>query len=271
MNQQQLLEHIGLSSNEAKVYLALLKYKKATVTKLAKEAHINRTTAYDVLEYLNKKGLVLKYVDNKKTGFTIDSPKRLKAWIKAKEQGVKKEKQILDSGFSDIEYLFKATPQAPRVQYFHGNNQIDNFFNDILETHPPVTFGYASSSLMLEKLSMGAFDEKYVRHFARERFRKNIPGKYIVQKADRDTVSNYLKKYYGKYVKKNPEIIRARILPHEDGKHFLNEMNIYGNKTSISHLGGEFFGVIIESEDVANTQRIVFESLWKTLTEEIDI
>ena len=57
MDDLEILKNIGLSPKEAKVYLAVLKLKKGLITSIAEQAGVNRTTTYDILEYLNKKGL----------------------------------------------------------------------------------------------------------------------------------------------------------------------------------------------------------------------
>ena len=54
----ELLKKLGLNSYEASAYLSLVKVKSATASKLAELAHIPRPRVYDVLEKLEKKGLV---------------------------------------------------------------------------------------------------------------------------------------------------------------------------------------------------------------------
>ncbi|MDD3862222.1 MAG: hypothetical protein PHP74_05065, partial [Candidatus Gracilibacteria bacterium] len=46
-------------------------------------------------------------------------------------------------------------------------------------------------------------------------------------------------------------------------KMFENQISIYNNKVSIIHLEkGEEYGVILESKDVADMQRAIFELAW---------
>jgi len=52
------LKHIGLSNNEAKVYLAMLELGPSPVLDIAAKAAINRPTTYVQIELLKKKGLV---------------------------------------------------------------------------------------------------------------------------------------------------------------------------------------------------------------------
>ena len=61
-----------------------------------KNAGVNRTTTYDVLESLNKKGLVLKYVENNKVGYTTEGPNKLKNWLTNKENQLDKQKDFLN-------------------------------------------------------------------------------------------------------------------------------------------------------------------------------
>ena len=56
--EEQVLKEFGLNEREVQVYLALLKEKSCTASKLAKVAKVNRTTAYLELENLMKRGLV---------------------------------------------------------------------------------------------------------------------------------------------------------------------------------------------------------------------
>ena len=58
MKLPQLLTSLGLSKNEAKVYLALLDLGSATAGKIAEKSKVHRTNVYDALERLIEKGVV---------------------------------------------------------------------------------------------------------------------------------------------------------------------------------------------------------------------
>ena len=60
------LKHIGLSENEAKVYLAMLELGPSPVLEIAAKAGINRPTAYAQIESLKKMGLVSMQTKGKK-------------------------------------------------------------------------------------------------------------------------------------------------------------------------------------------------------------
>ena len=55
---KEKLEKLGFSPKEADVYISLLELGSAVVSDVAKKAGINRSTAYVLLESLEKKGFV---------------------------------------------------------------------------------------------------------------------------------------------------------------------------------------------------------------------
>jgi len=74
---EKILEEIGLSKNEIKTYLALLKLGKTTSWKLITETGIQVSALYYCLDNLIKKGLVSHVVIANKKHFQAASPEQL--------------------------------------------------------------------------------------------------------------------------------------------------------------------------------------------------
>lgn len=75
----------------------LYKLGKASVSDLAKETLINRTTLYPILDKLSKKGLVFQIKIEGKTFLKAVSSQDLKAWIKRrKERAAEQAEDILE-------------------------------------------------------------------------------------------------------------------------------------------------------------------------------
>ncbi|MFH1211984.1 MAG: helix-turn-helix domain-containing protein, partial [Candidatus Woesearchaeota archaeon] len=53
-----VLREIGLSKNECRVYLSLIKLGSGTVQEISKKSNVHRANVYDVLNKLMEKGLV---------------------------------------------------------------------------------------------------------------------------------------------------------------------------------------------------------------------
>ena len=71
--------------------------------------------------------------------------------------------------------------------------------------------------------------------------------------------------YIKEHVKANKEELRESILLPEKEFPISNEINIYQNKVAILSFGDEKIGIIIESQQIADTQRAIFNLLWKSL------
>ena len=79
------LIEIGLSQNEAKIYLALLELGPTTTGPLIKKTCLYRVITYDTLEKLLKLGLVNYSLKKNIKNFEAEDPKQLMELIKNKE------------------------------------------------------------------------------------------------------------------------------------------------------------------------------------------
>ena len=98
----KLLEDIGLTHGETKVYLALLRLGATKTGLLAKEAGVSSSKVYKILDRLIKKGLVGHVLKGKIKHFKALEPKRIIEYME------EKEKQLLTgnmSAWSKILYL----------------------------------------------------------------------------------------------------------------------------------------------------------------------
>ena len=77
----QILIDLGLSENEASVYLAALSLGPTTILKIAKTAEMKRTTIYSVIDSLKKRGLINIEIKGFKTLFTAENPEKLETML----------------------------------------------------------------------------------------------------------------------------------------------------------------------------------------------
>jgi sugar-specific transcriptional regulator TrmB len=71
--EEKSLEKIGLTKNETKVYLALLKIGTSKVGEILKESKLNSGKIYEVINSLEQKGLVSESTINNVKHFTATS------------------------------------------------------------------------------------------------------------------------------------------------------------------------------------------------------
>lgn len=84
-SKEELLMYIGLTKNEAKVYLTLLDIGSATAHELSTKAGLHRTNIYDAIERLIEKGVASYIVKNKTKYYSATDPNNLLNILKEKE------------------------------------------------------------------------------------------------------------------------------------------------------------------------------------------
>src|SRR3989338_5425843 len=92
----KVLQDIGLTKNQADIYLLLLKLGVVSVSKLAKHTRLHRSNLYDVLENLQKKGLVNSSNEEGVRFYRPSPPQRIKIHVQ--------ETYLADNVYATQEY-----------------------------------------------------------------------------------------------------------------------------------------------------------------------
>ncbi|MBW3017352.1 hypothetical protein KY316_03180, partial [Candidatus Woesearchaeota archaeon] len=82
---EKVLEDLGLSKNEAKVYLSLIHLGSSTAGAISKNNKVPRPNVYDALERLKEKGLAAETTKDNKKYFSACDAKNLMNILKEKE------------------------------------------------------------------------------------------------------------------------------------------------------------------------------------------
>ena len=95
MIETAILEELGLTKSEVKVYLALLTLGESKKDPIVKESKISASKLYDVTNKLIEKGLVSVIIKNKIKHFKAAPPEALVDFLTSKREDLeKKEKQL---------------------------------------------------------------------------------------------------------------------------------------------------------------------------------
>jgi len=231
---EELLQY-GLSEKEIEVYLACLKVGSTTSNRLSELTNIRRSTVYEVIETLKKKGLVTSYTKNKKFYFTASEPESLIQRLKEKEDLVNK---ILP----DLKKLSKTLPEKPNINLFEGTTAIRDAVEEMLKYKEILIYG---ASQMGDKV-FGA----YTSNFAKKRVANQIMMKAIVEP---DVPNHMLEKEVQKFTK----IKTLKLFSKHNSAYF-----IYGNKMIIITLGEELVAIKINSPLLVESQKQIFNFLW---------
>lgn len=237
----EVLTDLGLKPQEAKVYLACLKLGQSTVGKIAQEAGVQRTFVYDILKELHEKGIVSSVLMRGKMHFSAVSVEQFKT---IQQDKFKKFESLMP----ELKAFEMTVGDRPRVRFYEGIDGVFAALNDTLEL--PV-----GSELLAYATGTGLYEQEGER--SNEYLKKRIKRKIFARSIAPDTPGTRV------FSDKNKEQLRETRLVPADKFNFTNEIDIYGNKTLIMSVQGEFLAVIIESESVAKTQRMIFELAWR--------
>lgn len=117
---EKILEKIGLSEKEAKVYLAALELGQDSVQNIAKKAGVNRPTAYFILERLMELGLASTLESGRKTVFVAENPKELETLLEREKQEMEARRSELKESMNQFLAIYNAKTGKPLVRYFEG-------------------------------------------------------------------------------------------------------------------------------------------------------
>ena len=239
MSLQNVLTNIGLTPKESKVYLAALELGPSPASDIALRAKLNRVTTYDVLEKLIERTYMSSVTKDRVTYFTATEPDIIRQDIRQKYLDFK---EILP----DLRRLHGST-YIPRIRYYEGIDGVKKVYADTLTAKTEI-LNYADSKSIREHWP--SYDKDYVN----ERVKHRI---YLRGIAPMDELG---KRVAADNEKKHREIRLVKAGPYA----FSNEINIYDDKVSIVSFGKkEVVGMIIESPEIANTQRAIFMMAWE--------
>ncbi len=251
---KKLLLEIGFSSKEADVYLAILVLGKGTASKIAREAHILRTTVYDILSSLFDKGLVTLTGKEPKQEYVAESPDQLQKYInlqlEKKKEDMKNTETVLIPQLKSIHNL----KNRPKVMFYEGTEGLKKVYEDTLTSHEAIR-AYATYDDMPKALP-GYFPEYFYRRAAKG---ISIRAIFPYTKAGIDLSKDNIAQ------KREIAMVPA------DKFYFTPEINIYDNKVMIASWK-EKLGIIIESSEISDAMKKIFELAWaeaKRLDQEI--
>ncbi len=234
----QALKSLGLNEKESKVYLGLISLGTSIVKDIAEIAKTNRVTTYDILEKLKQKGLVSHFTQKKIKYFTAVEP----------EIVLEEFEKRINHFRLNLPKFKKLTGKTnhPRIRYFEGIEGIKAIYADTLTSKTEI-LNYANSEEI--RKNWPNYDTEYVQ----KRTSKKI---FLRGLAPKDEVGKLVHSEDKKYFRE------IRLIPQNEFN-FSNEINIYDDKVAIVSFKDELIGMIIESHEIANSQRAIFNMCWK--------
>jgi len=254
-----ILKKIGLNQKESHVYLSLLELGAQPASVIGKKSSINRSTTYLVLDSLIQKGYVNEHIRADVKYFAAADPQVIVQSLEQQEHTMDENRKELVDLLPEFYALTNPLSIKPKIRFYEGEEGVRRAMNDTLNSSEPLYAWSAFDSWFKTTPSL----QKYIHDYAKLRAEKyKIPVKVIVR--DTPEVRKYLLEQYPPIKDKKNPLMEIRWAP-KDIPPFNNETNIYDDKVSIVSLAQkELLGVVIESHEIAQLHKAIFEMAWKS-------
>ena len=237
MKVEQLLQKLGFSVKEAKIYLASLELGLSSAQDVAKKAGLNRTTGYAVLNYLVNRGVMGKTKIRGKTRFIPEPPERLATLIGELDKAIKQS-------LPELQAIYNKKEPKPKITFYEGKTAVQKIYDDTLIEKPEEILEW-NTNAYFGNMNV---DPNYIH----KRVALNIKARRIAGKGSKwDIKHQHLDA---------KELAQTAIVPKEKFNPEI-EVNIYNNKIAFLNYA-ENMSVIIESKAIADAMRQAYELSW---------
>ena len=236
---EEVLESLGLTKVESKVYLDLVRNGNSNASEISKRTHLNRTNLYDVLQSLKQKGFIFTSENIKKI-FIANPPEIL---LKKHEENRIKLEEVIGELHKEI----KPDNKKTQIKVFEGKHSFSEILKIILKEKNPLYFYGAAIE------SAKTFGEDYIRQMHSDRIINKIPMKILSFKYDKEKIES---------INKMPYTEAKNI----SDKHFYEDnvtmFAISGKKVFIGTQIEPIYLFMIENEQIAKNYIGLFDTLW---------
>lgn len=116
----RVLQNIGLTDGEIRVYLALIELGPSTSGPITDKSKVSSSKIYNILERLMQKGLVSYIVKEKTRHYQAEDPIKIKEYVIRKEDEIKQQKEEIDKLIPTIQLKKKLERNKSEVQVYKG-------------------------------------------------------------------------------------------------------------------------------------------------------
>jgi len=241
MAEIEILEQLGLSEAEAKVYLALLELGSTLAGAVIKKTGLHRGTTYQILQRLKEKGLVSSIIKGKKQYFQAAEPERLMDVLKEKQQSLQ---EILPN----LKAKSEASKEKQEIAVYYGTKGIRSVLDKMLEElrKKGEYYDFGVSGLFREVM------KEYWDIWQKQKKKYKIKSYVIFNKEIKKKNPELLKDYYGE----------ARFHPKEYSS--ITDTIIYrDNVILFIWTAKPPIAVVIKNKDNADSYKNQFKLMWR--------
>lgn len=238
MSHISTLQTLGLTEDEARTYLALLKIGGSNAAALATEVGVKRTTIYPILSSLSEKGFASTYFYKSKKLYRAEKPERVAGLYE-------KKLEAFSSIIPELSTIEKKTVQQVGLRFIETKEELKKFYTGILTDYKNKTYCAIGSTPAWESI-----DPEFFATYRRDRARAKIKTRLLITEESVTKSPN------------DPTLLRdVRVLPPNHT--FKSTIDIFNDKILIMNPDQTALAVVIEVPSMVDIFKEIFEIVWE--------
>ena len=235
-----ILEDLGLTQAEIKVYMALLELGSTTAGKILEKSNLQNSVVHRALNSLIEKGLINYILEGKRRVYQATDPENFNNFIDDKK---KRFQEILP----ELKQKQEFAKEDKQATIYKGKKGINEIYNKLINSNGKEynTFGGG------KRVSFDAMGETWWKNIHAKLRDKKTKARQVFDETIRD---------FGKELS-NISKSNIKYLPEEFEQ--LQETVITGDLVAINIFTESPYGILIKDKTVADSYRKYFELLWK--------
>ena len=238
----KILKEIGLSDNEVKLYLELLKLGETTTGALIKNTSIASSRVYTSLNSLINRGLVTFIIKNNTKYYQAENPNALL-------KNIEEKKKQLENILPELKSVMKKEEKETFSTIFEGFNgfkaAFQNQIDECTAKDEIFVIGFSPQNYAFKSL------RTFLKNIDLKRHKKKIRLDIILPKESKNTI--------GKDREKEP-YTKVRYMPR--GFFSPTAMNIYKDYVLLTIWEEKPTVFLIKNDKIATSFKQYFNSLW---------
>ncbi|MCX6733268.1 MAG: hypothetical protein NTX63_00465 [Candidatus Peregrinibacteria bacterium] len=240
---QTILEELGLSQNEAKIYAGLVEIGTSSVPQISLKIGVHKRNIYDIIPRLLQKGLIYQIAENKENKYAAVEPNKLADLVWEKESR-------LNSILPALNKQFKKTTTNEAVYIYKGVEGFKNYLRDIIKTGEDVYFIGAKGGWFDKEL------QTFIDKFLKEAKAKKIKYYHIFDSSIKDQAPELLP-LLGKPYKFLPKKYSTTGAIDIFGDHVVTFSGL-----SVKDINDDLTLIVMVNKELADCYRTWFQFIW---------
>jgi len=245
MAAENVLDSIGLTKNEIKVYLSLLELGSTPTGAIIKKTKIHTSKVYDALERLSDKGLVTYVIIANTKHFQAVDPERLTDFLEDKEKEIENQKESIKSIIPELKLKQTLGAEGTDAEIFRGWKGMETVFNEGIRAMGKNDTWYVLGAYAGEDVER---TDQFIARVIKMCEAKKMKWKVLYNESARKTF---------RYERQSP-ITENRFLPLETPA----TINIYKDVAFIALWTRDPVAFRVKNKKVADSFRKYFEVMW---------